>query len=237
MLFHIVSDQQISQDFPCGFPGLSPGGTFSLRRGSPAPSSFLSWISSVFGGVTSFFVADETLAVSHVLSPFAGREVDLVDIHGIGVRVCNLLSQGNVAVASSSEFPESYHISVELSCFIKLLFPFPAKFLSAFWEGSSGHHDGELLGYPSLKGVHQDAVIVNSTVCLGEFEGSGVLVEVSIELVHAEGVYSLAGSIFKVLQDKGFLKGIAVTVQMDPYPFPPHLTPHLTMCTTLRIIS
>ena len=126
MLLHIVSDQWIGPNFPSGFHQPPPGGAFSLGRGSSSMSSTLSGISSVFRRVTSFLVADETLAVLHMFSPLAGGEIDLIDIHGIWIGACSLLCQGNVAVAFSSEFPESYHISVELSCLVKPLLSFPA---------------------------------------------------------------------------------------------------------------
>ena len=114
-----------------------------------------------------------------------------------------------MTVSPSSEFPESYHIAVKLSCLVKPLFPLPASPFLPVREGSSGHHDGELLGYASLEGIYQSAVMIYPTVCLGQFEGSGILVKVSIELVHAEGIDSLAGLIFKVFRDKGFFKGFA----------------------------
>ena len=114
-----------------------------------------------------------------------------------------------ITVSPSSEFPELYYILVELSCFVEPLFPLPASLFLPIREGSGGHHDGKLLGYSSLEGVYQNAVIIDSAVCLGQFESSGVFVEVSIELIHAEGIDGLVGSILDVLWDKGFFEGLA----------------------------
>ena len=137
--------------------------------------------------MTSLFVADEALVVPHVLCSVSGREIDPVNIHGVGVP-CGLSGSGlswqNVTVPSASEFPESYHVLVELSCLIEPLFPFLASLFLFFGRGGGGHHDSELVGYPSLKGVHRDAIEVNSAVCLGQSEGGGILVEVTVELVH-----------------------------------------------------
>ena len=139
-------------------------------------------------------MTDESLLVPDVLSSFIWRKVDLVYIHSIGIRSRGLVSQQDVAVSSSPQFPKSYYIPIEFPGLIKPLFPFPIS-LSIREDGSS-HHDSELLGYSSLKGVYQDAVIVDPAACLGQFKGSGVLVEVSIELIHAEGIDSLAGLVF-----------------------------------------
>ena len=154
-------------------------------------------------------MADEAFMVPHVLHSFTGREIDFVHIHCVGIGASSLVSQQDVAISSSSEFPESYHISVKLSCLVKPLLPLPASLFPPIGEGDCCHHYGKLLGYPSLEGVHQDAVIVDSTVCLGQFKGGGVLVEVSMELVHAEGIESLVGSVFDILWDEGFFEGLA----------------------------
>ena len=146
--FHEVGNFWVSLDFSGGFRGLPPGRMIS--RGSPL-SSF-SRISSVFGRVASFFVANEALSVPNVLRSFTGREIDLVYVHRIGIWSRGSASRQNVAVSSSSEFPVSYHISIEISCFIKPLFPFPTSL--SIWKGSGGHHDSQLLGYPSLKSVY-----------------------------------------------------------------------------------
>ena len=159
--FHEVSNLWVSFDFPSGFHGLSPGGMVS--RGFPF-SSF-SRVSSVFGRVASLLMADETPSVSDVFCPFARREIDLIYIHSIGIRSRGSTSWGNVAVSSSSEFPESYHISVEFPSFVKPLFPLPTSL--SIREGSGSHHDGKLLGYSSLEGVYQDAVVVYSAMHLG----------------------------------------------------------------------
>ena len=131
------------------------------------------------------------------------------NIHGFGVRASSSLSWRDIAISPSLEFPKSYHVAVKLSSLVEPLFPFPACLFLPIREGSGGHHDGELLSYSSLEGIYEDAVIINSTACLGQFEGSGVLIEVSIELVHAEGIDGLVGSVFNVFWDKGFLKGFA----------------------------
>ena len=158
-------------------------------------------------------MADEAFAVSHVLHSFTGREIDLVDIHGIrisgGLSSSSVLSQWDITISPTSEFPELYHVLVKLSCLVELLFLFPTSLFLSVWEGGSSHHDSELLGYSSLEGVHEHAVIIYPAVHLGQFECGGVLVEVSIELVHTEGIDSLSGSIFDILQDKGFFKGFA----------------------------
>ena len=95
------------------------------------------------------------------------------------------------------------------TCFVEPLFPLPASLFLTVREDSGSHHDGELLGYSSLEGIHEDTIVINSTACLSQFKGSGVLIEVSIELVHAEGINSLVGSVLDVLQDEGHFKGFA----------------------------
>ena len=143
----------------------------------------------MFGQVASLLVTDEALVVPHVLHSFSGREIDLVNIHGVGVPrglgIPCLLGQWNTAAPSTSELSESYHISVELSCFVKPLFPSPASLFLSFREGSGVHHDSKLVGYPLLEGIHQDAIKVDPTAHLSQSEGSGVFVKVTIELVHA----------------------------------------------------
>ena len=93
----------------------------------------------MFGQVASLFVADEAFVVPHMLSSFAGGEIDVVHIHGIGVPGwsggAGCLSQRNETVSPTSEFPESYHISVELSCLIKPLLPFPSSLLLSLQGG------------------------------------------------------------------------------------------------------
>ena len=102
--------------------------------------------------MASLLVAYEALSVSNVLSSFSRGETDLVYVHSIGVRLRGSLSRGNVAVSSSLEFPESYHISVEFPSFVKPLFPLPAGL--SIREGGGSHHDSELLGYSSLEGIY-----------------------------------------------------------------------------------
>ena len=141
-------------------------------------SFFLSRVSLMFGQVISLFVADEAFVVSHMFCPFTGREIDLVSVHGIGVLDglggSSMLSQRDVTVSSSLEFPELYHLLVELSCLIQPLFLFPASLVLSFWESSSSHHDSKLLGHSSLKGIHQDAIEIDSTMCLSQSKGSGI---------------------------------------------------------------
>ena len=207
VLSHEVSNLQVSFDLSGGFCGLSPGEVVSSREGSS--SSSFPGVSPVFGRMASFLVTDEALVVPYVLCSFTGREIYLIHIHGIGVGTSGSVSRRDVTISSSSEFPESYHILVELSCFVEPLFPFQTGLFLTVRKGGGSHHDSELLSNSSLKGVYKDAVIVNSTACLGQFEGSGVFIEVSIELVHAEGIDGLAGSVFYIFWDKGFFKGLA----------------------------
>ena len=202
MLFHEAGNFWVSFNFPSSLRGLSPG---VVSWGSP--SSSFPGVSLVFGRVTSLLVADEVLPIPDVLCSFTWGEVVLVYVHSIRIRSRGSASRRNVAVSSSSEFSESYYIPVEFPCFIEPLFPFPICLF--IWKGSGSHHDSKLLGYSSLEGIHQDAVIVDSAACLGQFKSSGVLVKVSIELVHAEGVNGLVGSVFKILRDKGLFKSLA----------------------------
>ena len=116
VLPHEVCDLRVGLDLPGGFCGLSPGEVISLRQG-PSSSSF-SRISSVFGRVASLLVADEALAVSYVLCSFTGRVIDLVYVHGIRVWARGSAGWWDVAISSSSEFPELYHVSVEFSYLI-----------------------------------------------------------------------------------------------------------------------
>ena len=125
MLFHEVSDLQVSFDFSSGFSGLSPGEAFSRRQGSP--SSSFPRVSPVFGRVASLLVADEAFSISHMLCSFTGREIDLVHVHSVGIGVNSSASWQDITVSPSSEFPESYHISVKFPCFVKPLFPFPTS--------------------------------------------------------------------------------------------------------------
>ena len=119
-----------------GFGG-SPGGPCSLLWG---PSSSFG-VSLVFGQMASLFVADEALAVPHVLCSFSGREIDSVYVHGIGIPRqsggSSWLSQWDGAVSPTPELSELYHVSVELSCFVKPLFPFPASLFLSLWRASA----------------------------------------------------------------------------------------------------
>ena len=162
--------------------------------------------------MVSLLVANEAFVVLHMLRSFTRREIDFVHIHGIGVPGWlsgpSNLSWWDEAVSPSSEFPESYHISVKLPCFVKPLFPFPASLLLSVWENCDSHHDSELIGHPSLKGVYEDAIKINSAACLGQFKGGGVFIKVSVKLVHVEGIDSLVGLVLDVLWDEGFFKGV-----------------------------
>ena len=148
MEFHEVGDFRVSFDLSSSFHGLSPGGMVSW--GSPFPS--FSRVSSMFGRVASFLVADEAFSVPDVFRSFTRREVDLVYIHGIGIGLRGSVSWRDVTVPSSSEFSESYHVSVEFPSFVKPLFPPPISL--SVRKGGGSHHNSELLGYPSLEGVY-----------------------------------------------------------------------------------
>ena len=152
MLSHEVADPRVSFDFPHGLRGLPPREVFSLRWG-PSSSSF-PWVSPVLKRVTSLLVADEAFVVPHVLRFFTGGEIDLVHIHCVGIGVSGSVSRWDVAISSSSEFPELYHISVTLSHLVEPLFLSPASPFLAIREGGSSHHDGELLGYSLLEGIY-----------------------------------------------------------------------------------
>ena len=138
--------------------------------------------------MASYFVTDEAFVVSHMLRSLTWREIGLVHIHGIRVigRLSSSggLSWGNVAISPTPEFPESYHISVKLSCLVEPFFQFPAHLLLSIGEGSSSHHDSELVGHPSLESIHEDTVNVDSAACLGQLEGSGVFIKVPFKLIH-----------------------------------------------------
>ena len=96
MLSHEVSDRWVSFDFSGGFCGFPPGEAVSLRWGSS--SSSFPKVLPMFGQVASFLVADEALVVPYVLHPFTGREVDLVYVHSIGVRMGGSASWRNITV-------------------------------------------------------------------------------------------------------------------------------------------
>ena len=50
---------------------------------------------------------------------------------------------------------------------------------------------------------------MDSAARLGQFEGGGVFIEVSIEFVHVKGINSLVGSIFEILRNEGFFESFA----------------------------
>ena len=160
MQFHEVCNFWVGFDLSRGFHSLPPG---VVCRG-PSLSSFPG-VSLVLGRVASFLVADKALSVSDVLCPFTRREIDLVYVHCVGIRSRGSASWRDVADPSSSEFPESNHISVEFPSLVKPLFPLPTSL--SVRKGGSSHHDSELLGHSSLEGVYQDAVVIDSTVHLG----------------------------------------------------------------------
>ena len=161
----------------------------------------------MLGRMASLFVTNEALSVPDVLRFLTGREVDLINVHCVWIGTGSSASRQDIAISSSSEFPESYHIAIEFASFIEPLFPFPTSL--SVREGSGSHHDSELLGYSLLECVYEDAAIIDPTACLGQFEGCGVLVKVSIELVHVEGIHSLVGAILQILRDEGFFEGFA----------------------------
>ena len=106
----------------------------------------------MFGRMTSFLMADEALAVSDMLCFITWGEIDLVYIHGVWVSLRGSAGRGNVAVSSSSESSESHHVSIELPGFVQPLFPLSTSL--SVREGGGSHHNGELLGYSSLEGIH-----------------------------------------------------------------------------------
>ena len=63
-----------------------------------------------------------------------------------------------------------------------------------------------------MKGVYQNAVQVDSTAHLGKSKGRCILVEVSLELFHGEGVDFLAGSVFQTLWYEGVTRSVAKVV-------------------------
>ena len=115
--------------------------------------------------MASLLVENEALLVSDVLSSFSRGEIDFVYIHSIRIGSGGPTSRQDVAISSSSEFPESYHISVEFPSLVKPLLPLPTGLFIR--EGSGSHHYSELLGYSSLEGIYQDAVVVDSATHLG----------------------------------------------------------------------
>ena len=146
--FHEVGNFWVGFDLSSSFRSLSPGGV--VPRGPPF-SSFPR-VSLVFGQVASLFVADEALSVSDVLCSFTRREINLVYVHSVGIWSRSLVGWWDIAVPSSLEFPELYHVSVEFPGFVKPLFPPPTGL--SIRKGSGSHHYSELLGHSSLEGVY-----------------------------------------------------------------------------------
>ena len=97
-------------------------------------------------------MADEAFSVPDVFCPLARREIDSIYIHCVEIRSRGSTSQRDIAVSSSSEFPKSYHVSVEFPSFIKPLFPLPTSL--SIREGSGSHHDSKLVGYSLLEGIY-----------------------------------------------------------------------------------
>lgn len=122
-------------------------------------------------------MADVALVVSSVLHFFQRGEVDMINVHGVGVpsRRLGSLRSGNGTVLPTSEVSESDHILVEFSWLIQPLFPFSG--LLVIWGYGGGHHDSKLIRNSLLKGVNKDTIIVHSTLSLCQPEGSGILVK------------------------------------------------------------
>ena len=70
--------------------------------------------SRVILGVTSNLMINETFVVLHVFSSFNRREVNGVNIHGIGILSCPRKEGPNAA--SSSESGNSLLLSMEFAC-------------------------------------------------------------------------------------------------------------------------
>ena len=60
-----------------------------------------------------------------------------------------------------------------------------------------------------LEGIHENAVIIDSSAGLGQLEGGGVFIKITVELVYAKRIDSLVGLVLDVLQNEGFFKGFA----------------------------
>ena len=97
-------------------------------------------------------MAYEAFSVPDVFCPLARGEIDFIYVHCVRIGSRGSASWRDVAVSSSSEFPKSYHVSVEFPSFIKPLFPLPTSL--SIREGGGSHHDSELVGYSSLKGIY-----------------------------------------------------------------------------------
>ena len=98
MKFHEVCYFWVGLDFLSSLRGLSPGRAVSRWSSS---SSF-SWVSLVFGRMTSFLVADEAFAISDMFRLIARGEIDFVYVHGVWVDLRGPESRRNIAVSSSS---------------------------------------------------------------------------------------------------------------------------------------
>ena len=147
MQFHEVCNFWVRFDLSCNLRSLSPG---VVCRGSSL-SSF-SGVPSVFGRVTSLLMPNEAFSVPNMLCFFIWGKVDLVYVHSVRIQSGGSVSRQDVAISSSLELSELYHVSVEFPHLVKPLFPFPTSL--SIGEGSSSHHDSKLLGYSSLEGVY-----------------------------------------------------------------------------------
>ena len=123
MKFHEARYFWVSFDLLGGFCVFPPGETVSRWFSS---SSFPR-VSLVLGLVASLLVADEAFSVSDMFCPIAQREIDFVYIHSVGISLRGSVSWWDVTVSSSSEFPESYHVLIELPGLVQPLFPFPSS--------------------------------------------------------------------------------------------------------------
>ena len=170
--------------------------------------SLLSPRTSFASGQVAFSVADRAQQGFPGLTFFTG---DGVYIHGVrifGLFYWSSCQQDEARfTASSLDITKSDIVPVKFSCLIKPLCSSPSGLFLASRQSGSGHHEGQWIGDTSLQGVNQQVIIMDFTSSLYEFEGYGVLIKVSIKLVHGEGVNILVSSVYYVSRDKGFFKG------------------------------
>ena len=102
-------------------------------------------------GLTSRFVACEALIFLHMVPPFIRGEAYLVNVHCIRIRGWLPFPKrspslwgipGDDVDIPFPDFSESYDVSVELSCFVKPLFPSPSSLLHTL------HCHGILFPFP-----------------------------------------------------------------------------------------
>ena len=91
VLPHEIGNLWVGLDFPSGLSGFPPGEAVSLGRSSF--SSFLR-ISPMLGRVASLLVVNEALVVPDVFRSFTWGEIDLVNIHSVGIGVRGSASSG-----------------------------------------------------------------------------------------------------------------------------------------------